>query len=156
MMVFLALLAHPDLQANLLAAYQAALELLEVRDYSVHQVMSMESFETNILKHKNVSIYFWSYLCKNVFSIYTFTTSLLPVLFHSSSLSLHFSHNPCSSKAPVGSCCVHQLFITQKNVLFSCFVSLFLSCAPSSSFLPSFLYSTIIICIHPLILPSLS
>lgn len=49
-MVFLALLAHPDLQANPLVAYQVVLELPEIRDYQVHQVMSMESFESNIFK----------------------------------------------------------------------------------------------------------
>lgn len=91
---------------------------------------------------------------KKVFSIYSFTTftsvvSLLPAI-------TAFLSRSSSSKAPVCSCCVHQLCITQRNVLFSCFVSLFLSRLPSSSFLPSFLYSTIIICIHPLILPSLS
>lgn len=49
-MVFLALLAHPDLQVNPLVEYQVVLELLEIRDYRLHQVMSMESFETNIFK----------------------------------------------------------------------------------------------------------
>lgn len=43
MKVVLALLAHPDLQANPLVAYQVVQELLEIRDYRVHQVMSIES-----------------------------------------------------------------------------------------------------------------
>lgn len=56
-MVFLALLAHRDLQANPPVAYQVVLELLEIREHRVPQVMSMESFETNIFKAQKLLIY---------------------------------------------------------------------------------------------------
>lgn len=106
-MVFLELLAHPDFLASPLAAFQVAPELLEIGDYQVHQVMSRtpDSFVlTNISQAQQfVHFFFKLFLEKKVLSIYSFTTSFLPVLFHSSLLSLPFSHD-----SPVPK---HQFFL---------------------------------------------
>lgn len=77
-MVFQELLAHPDLLASPLAAYQVALELPEIGDYQVHQVMSRtpESFVlTNIF---NLSTSFSSCVCKKKRKYFLFTLSPLP------------------------------------------------------------------------------
>lgn len=61
-MVFLELLAHPDLLGSPLAAYQVAPELPEIRDYQVHQVMSRtpDSFVlTNIFKAQQFVQFFF-------------------------------------------------------------------------------------------------
>lgn len=140
-MVFLALLAHPDLQVNPLVEYQVVLELLEIRDYRVHQVMSMESFETNILSTK-ICPFTSRVICVKMYFLFT----LSPLPFYQCCFILSFYHCTSLTIPPVPKrkfvlVCTSTLHHPKECALFLFCISVFVMC-------PLFLLSSLLLILH--------